>query len=177
MTLSVFVSPSGHEHFTWVVHKVMLLWRPYHVSGFLVEGTAMVQSPPLWVPCSVASQSSGYGWCRSCLSRDVVILLHIDFLSTALSRRMSPGVVSYILRGTGDSSLRQHESFWILFLCAHHYAAMSQDVIFIFSSLSVSWEMQGNSNYCYIPYCSVLANPLHFGFNHQLDQRQPKLFK
>lgn len=115
MTLSVSVSSTISEDFAQGAHEASFLQRFSCVNGTLVEVIPMVQPAPSLVPWFLAFQSSGSGRVRSCLFRDVTLLSHVDFLSTALFRKMSPRVISYVVKRLRKAASRQYESCWKIF--------------------------------------------------------------
>lgn len=129
---------------------------------FPVEGTAVVQTT-LLVPCSIALQSTVSGRDKSCSIGDAVTLSCVNFLSAALSRKVSQGEASNVVKGLRESSLRQYESCWHAFqsfLHAYHFTEVSQNVVFWFLHFLFHWKQKVTATTC--THRSALANPLWF---------------
>lgn len=100
--------------------------------------------------CSFVSESFDDEINQGCSIRHALSLPCVAFMSAALARKMSPEVVSDIVKGLRQSSLRQYESCWKAFqsyLQTHNDSVTTQDIqAYMFYVL---FEKEGNSDCIY----------------------------
>lgn len=133
------------------VCKQLFFFFMGNVSSTIVESKQWCSHLLCWCPTPL-HQSSGSRRNQCCLIGDVFSLPRVKFLSKVLARKISPEVVTVVVKGLRHSSLRQYESCWKAFWSISvgpegfsYYSKYSLKNI----CPSCSCEKEGGSDYIY----------------------------